>query len=151
MSSESGNLFDEIHLMNKKIIPCLINFIDRDIQGIVGFKNPLSSTMESFIFRNYSGINAAYLIEFILAKDKIEKIQGDSWEQKVKPYKLYTYGVIINDESNRPSALSLKEMKAIKSIYLEWWKLNKNKPIELLRKEWKEGKHILDNSKFKWI
>lgn len=147
------NVYYNTYLMGKGPIPCLIDFIDTNKISMVGFQDPKSSTIHSFTFKNYIGIDAAYLIELILSKDSIEITKGDDWEQKVKPYRIYGYGIIVKTKNNEPilEPLNYEDMKAIQAIYLKWWQSNKDKPIELLRKEWKENKHILENSPYKWI
>jgi hypothetical protein len=147
------NVYYETHLMGKDAIPCLIDFIDTDKKSIVGFQDPKSSTIYSFNFKNYIGIEAAYLIELILSKDSIETVKSNEWEQNVKPYRIYGYGVIVKIRNKEPilEPLDYGDMKVLKDIYLKWWQSNKEKSIELLRKEWKENKHILNNSNYKWI
>ena len=147
------NVYYEIHLMGKDAIPCLIEFMDTDKKSVVGYKDPYSSIIEPFVFNNYIGIKAGYLIEFIIAKDSVENVSVDVWKDKLNPYRLFEYCVIVKTENNKPilEPLDYIDMKVLKEIYLKWWQLNKDKPIELLRKEWKENKHILDNTPYKWI
>lgn len=147
------NIIYQIHLMGKDAIPCLIDFIDLDKKSVVGFQDPKFSTIYPFIINNYIGIKAGYLIEFILAKDSVENVSIDVWENETNPYLLFDYCVIVKTDNNKPilEPLDYKDTKVLKDIYLKWWKTNKDKPIELLRKEWKENKHILDNSTYKWI
>jgi len=152
-NTESKNVYNETYLMGKDAIPCLIDLIDINKKTLVGFQDPKSSTIYPFTFNNQIGIKAAYLIEFILSKDSIEAIKGVEWEQKIKPYRIYQYGVIVKKENNTPvlEPLNYDDMKELKEIYSKWWQLNKEKPLELLRKEWKGNNLILNNSCYKWI
>lgn len=147
------NVYSDVHSMGKDVIPCLISFIDRDKKSVVGFQDPKSSTIHSFTFKNYIGIKAAYLIEFILSKDTVESVKSNYWEQQTKPYNLFGYSIIVRTENDNPilKPLDYEDMKVLKGIYLKWWQLNKGKSIEVLRKEWKENKRILNYSKYKWI
>jgi hypothetical protein len=147
------NIFNETYLMGKDIIPCLIDFIDINKKTFIGFQDPKSSNIYPFISDNYIGIRAAYLIEFVLSKDTITTSKSDLWEQEIEPYRIYKYGVIVNTQNKEPipKSLNSEDIKVLKEIYLKWWQSNKEKPLEQLRKEWKENKHILDNSSYKWI
>lgn len=153
LNTAQRNVYYETHKIGKDAIPCLVDFIDMDKKTFVGFQDPKSSTIHPFTSNNYIGIKAAYLIEFILSKDSIVTVKSDDWEQKSKPYRIHEFGVIVKIKNNEPilEPLDYEDMKVLKEIYFKWWQLNKDKPIELLRKEWKENKHILDNSYYKWI
>ncbi|MDJ1473643.1 hypothetical protein [Xanthocytophaga flava] len=153
MNAEKTNIYYEVHPKGKSAIPCLLDLIDTDRKSFVGFQDPESSSVNSFSSNNYSGINVAYLVELILAKDSIVVRKSSTWKTQVEPYRIYTYGVIVKNVNNSPllRPLEYSDMKTLKDIYLAWWKLNKNKSIEQLRRDWKAGKGPLATSKYKWI
>lgn len=157
----ASHLYETILLQNKSIIPCLIDSIDILEEGFVGFQNPISSTLHAFTIGNQRGINYAYLIEFILSRDTIESVKHtwgadqnlSHWDETIKPYRIYEYGVIVKKDSNgnpMSDALTHDDMIVIKSFYSEWWRANKNKPFEVLREERKKGARILKDP-YIWI
>lgn len=145
----------EIYEMGKEIIPCLISMIDTNKVSKVGHINPKNSFVPSCILLdNYSGIEAAYFIERIISLDKTKSDNSDSVNKEIYSFQIFNYGVIVkrgNVPNKNYPPLSLSDMKIIKKIYQKWWELNKDKSIEQLRKDWKENKHPLDGSNYKWI
>lgn len=150
----------EILSLNKQIIPCLIDSIDVNKTSFVGFKDPRSSYIGSYIFNQY-GIMYAYWIDYILSKDSVETVKktwsdDDSlshYNEWTKPYRIYSEGVIVKlDENNKPilEPLTHEDMIKIKKMYLDWWEKNKNKPIKTLRAEFRSGNKILKYP-YAWI
>ena len=141
--------------LNKQIIPYLIDSIDIERTSFfIGFRNPTSSFIGSYHMNNQKGILDAYCIDFILSKDSIEtveKILSDDdyltrWQKQIEPYRIYGLGVIVKqDENDKPilEPLTHEDMVIIKKMYLDWWEKNKEKPIETLREEFKNGNKIL--------
>ena len=138
--------------LKKQIIPCLIDSIDTDRTSLIGFINPIKSNI-SYHF-NQIGIEYAYNIDYILSKDSIEtvnKIWNDNedflhWEEITKPQRIYNIGIIVKqDKNNQPilEPLTHEDMINIKKMYFDWWKENKEKPIETLREEFRKGNKIL--------
>lgn len=131
--------------LNKQIIPCLIDSIDVDRISLIGFINPIQSNLT----RNISqvGMWNAYWIDFILLKDSIETVKKiwrsdtedsiedrlEHWSEWIKPYRIYNAGTIMKlYEDNKPMwnyTLTHKDMVAIKKMYSDWWRKNKNKQI----------------------
>jgi len=152
--SDTTNIYLETFKIGKPAIPLLIEYIDGDNKRIVGFPNPYSSTIGAFDIPNYEGIIAAYAIELILAKDSLSgnKITYEGTTQ-INPFKIYSYCVIARVENGveTQKELTLDDMKIIKNTYRTWWNKNKDKSIEELRNEWKQGKFILSNSGYKWV
>jgi len=144
-------IYYEILALNKQILPCLIDSIDTQGTSLIGFINPIFSRIENW-FINQDGINYAYYIDYILSKDSIETVKktwnnDDSlhWEELSRPYRIYNLGIIFKqDEYNQPilEPLTHEDMVKIKKMYLDWWKRNKDKPIETLRKEFRNGNKI---------
>ena len=149
----------EIHSYGKDIVPYLIRNIDMDKFGLAGFVNPYESNLANTVVGSPLGINYAYMIELILAKDSIlDNVNYDSgydiWYEKMKPYHIYGQCVIIREtDQNNPkdSKISFDDMKTIKAIYNDWWKSNKDESLESLRKKWREAGSPLQNSPFMWI
>lgn len=149
----------EIHSYGKDIVPYLIRNIDMDKFGLAGFVNPYESNLANTVVGSPLGINYAYMIELILAKDSIlDKVNYESgydiWYEKMKPYQIYGQCVIIREtDQNNPkdSKITFDDMKTIKAIYNDWWKSNKDKSLESLRKIWRETGSPLQNSPFMWI
>jgi len=140
--------------LNKEIIPYLIENIDtEETSFIINFLNPISSFIGSYHI-NQKGILDAYCIDFILSKDSIEtveKILSDDdyltrWQKQIEPYRIYGLGIIVKqDENDKPilEPLTHEDMVIIKKMYLDWWEKNKEKPIETLREEFRNGNKIL--------
>ena len=153
------NVMKEIHSYGKDIVPYLIRNIDMDKFGLAGFVNPYESNLANTVVGSPLGINYAYMIELILAKDSIlDNVNYDSgydiWYEKMKPYHIYGQCVIIREtDQNNPkdSKISFDDMKTIKAIYNDWWKSNKDESLESLRKKWREAGSPLQNSPFMWI
>lgn len=146
--------YNNVSKQGKAAIPCLIESIDENRKEfIVGFLNPLSSYIPPYYMDNYTGIQAAYLIELWLAKPSIAPVTDSTWQQQVSPYKLYRDCIIVRVQNNHSilQPLSLNDMKAIKSIYLKWWQANKETPVETLRKQYQQGFRILNGSDYEWI
>ena len=149
----------EIHSYGKDTVPYLIRNIDMDKFGLAGFVNPYESNLANTVVGSPLGINYAYMIELILAKDSIlDNVNYDSgydiWYEKMKPYHIYGQCVIIREtDQNNPkdSKISFDDMKTIKAIYNDWWKSNKDESLESLRKKWREAGSPLQNSPFMWI
>ncbi|MGK2864424.1 MAG: hypothetical protein ACSLE0_21005 [Chitinophagaceae bacterium] len=135
---DNEDFFKDLKAVGKKAIPLLINVIDTDSLGFVGFQDFNSSTLHLF-HHDYVGIRAAYIIEYILAD--------------TNSIRLYEFGVIVKkNESGKleMKSLSFKDVKAIKGIYEEWWRKNKNESMKELSNSWKARKRVLDGSDFVW-
>lgn len=145
--------YEETLSLNKQVIPCLIDSIDIPQTSFIGFQNPISSYLGSYHF-NQKGIKYAYLVDYILSKDSVEtvnKIWSEEedwlhWAEQTQPYRIYNIGVIVKQDNNgQPilEPLTNKDMVIVKKMYLNWWKHNKDKPIETLRDEFRKGNKIL--------
>jgi hypothetical protein len=144
---------EEALSLNKQIIPCLIDSIDMQRTLFIGFLNPISSYVGNYHF-NQGGIRAAYLVDYILSKDSVETVNKTwneeedwaHWAELTKPYRIYNIGIIFKQgENGQPvlEPLTHKDMVEIKKMYFNWWKHNKDKPIETLREEFRKGNRIL--------
>ena len=149
----------EIHSYGKDIIPYLIGHIDTEWNVVAGFVNPYDSYLADKVIGSPVGVNYAYMIELILAKDSIvdNVIFADGnniWYEKMKPYRIYDQCVIISkkDKGNpTKSKITFDDMKTIKSVYNKWWQSNKNESIESLRKKWREEGSPLQKSSYMWV
>lgn len=156
----SPKVMKEIHSYGKDIIPYLINQIHRGEMLSLIFINPYESNLGKMdLHGGPLGINYAYMIELILAKDSIvdNVIFADGnniWYEKMKPYRIYDQCVIISkkDKGNpTKSKITFDDMKTIKSVYNKWWQSNKNESIESLRKKWREEGSPLQKSSYMWV
>jgi hypothetical protein len=129
----------------KKAVPYLINVIDTDSTGSVGYHDPSSS--ELYLFNiNYIGLRAAYLIEIILSGKKIATLF---------PYdvgEIYQYGVIVKVQKGNPimKSLEIEDMIEIKKIYKKWWETNKLNSLKKLRENWRNKKRVLKGTSYTW-
>ena len=153
------NVMKEIHSYGKDIIPYLISHIDTKQNGIAGFINPYDSNLGNKILGCSLGVNYAYMIELIMAKDTIVDnihyaVGHDIWYEKMKPYQIYGQCVIIRkkDKDNpQKSEMTVDDLKTVKAIYNNWWESNKNEDLDSLRKKWREDGSPLRKSSFMWI
>jgi hypothetical protein len=139
---DDSNLYRKFLIYGKDAIPILISKIDVNRKSYSGFFNPLNSNLMSLV--NYDGVYAAYMIEFILSRDKLNETEIND----PMSYIIYNRDVIIRPKDMRP--LEYKDMLAIKNIYVAWWQQNKERPIGELRTEWKRKKRPLSNSIYRW-
>jgi hypothetical protein len=147
------NDYKGVYMQGKNAIPCLISLIDLNRMSMVGIIDPKLSYIPPFILNNYRGIDAAYLIELTLSTDSLLSDSIADWKGGINPYKIYNYCVIVKNEQKKTilEPLSYSDIKAVKELYMKWWETNKDKSLSELRKEWKQGKHVLDENKYKWI
>ena len=130
---DDAKLYKEFKSYGKKAIPYLIEVIDTEKKGFMGYNDPESSA--AYAHHNCVGIRAAYMIEYILS--------GSSKSQ------IYENGLIVK-KSNIYLDLTFAEMKEVKKIYEKWWLKNQNTPLTSLIKSWKAGNSILKNSDYCW-
>ena len=153
------NVMKEIHSYGKDIIPYLISHIGTKQNGLAGFINPYDSNLGNKILGSPLGVNYAYMIELIMAKDTIidnihYAVGHDIWYEKMKPYQIYGQCVIIRkkDKDNpQKSEMTVDDLKTVKAIYNNWWESNKNEDLDSLRKKWREDGSPLRKSSFMWI
>lgn len=136
------DLYRKFLVYGRDAIPVLIKKMDVNQKTYSGYFYPRNSNLMSLV--NYDGVYAAYMIEFILSREKLDetKIQDPTW------YVLFNRDVIIRPKEMRP--LEFKDMLAIQRIYTAWWEVNKGRPIEELRTEWKNKNRPLLNSVYTW-
>lgn len=136
------NLYRKFLFYGKEAIPVLIENIDVDRKNNAGYFNPLNSNL--FSLANYDGVYAAYMIEFILSRERLDE---KNLHSEIS-YVLFNRNIIIRPKDRR--LLKLEDMRAIQKIYATWWQLNKNQSIEELRIEWKKRNRPLSNSIYWW-
>ena len=152
---------DSVYIMGKEAIPLLINDIDRKEKLFIGFgKRHLSTFPPVYWSDNYRGIRSAYFIEYIMRRDSIykhnkkslDKFMSDSEAKEMVLGNLFYYlgnsNVIAKNDNNKP--LTYEDMQKVKVIYERWWRANRHKSIDELRKEsWR--KPILRESPYHWM
>jgi hypothetical protein len=135
--NDNEELYSKFSEFGVKSIPYLINVIDKDETGFVGYQDKNSSTIYP-IHYNYVGIRAAYMIEYIIA---------GSHEQK-----LFNYCVIVKRINSKVimESLTMDDMKSIKDYYKSWWSKNESKSPDELSEEWKHENRVLSNTNYLW-
>jgi hypothetical protein len=130
-------IFEVLKQFDKKAIPFLIENIDRDETGFLGFNDPNESTLY-LINQNFVGLRSAYMLELLLSGEN--------------EFQIYKYGVIVKivEGDIQMKSLTLNDMREIKKIYSLWWNANKNKSMDELKKNWK-AQSILDGSRYTWV
>ncbi len=142
--------FIELHALGKKAIPPLIDAINDDSMTFICLNNPISSTISQGSLSNYSGILAAYMIELILARDKLHLGgSGNSvWVFGSDPQNyIYDNGFIARNDGGD---LMHRDIKDISEIYRTWWEQNKSRSIEGLRDDWQNNVRPLSGSDYHW-
>lgn len=135
--NDSLELYRDFIKSGKNGIPFLINAIDNNKKGYLGFRDVTDQNLY-FFYYNYVGLRAAYMIEFILSgSDKT---------------RIYNYGVIVKSKNGvlQMDTLSYPDIQNIKSIYLKWWEKNKDKPLGILQREWQNKNNPLKDSQYYW-
>lgn len=130
---DDAKLYKEFKSYGKKANPFLIDVIDTEKNGFMGYNDPESSA--AYAHHNCVGIRTAYMIEYILSglnKDQI-----------------YENGLVVKKD-NEFLGLTFADMKEVKKIYEKWWLKNQNRPLASLIKTWKAGNSILKNSDYRW-
>lgn len=148
---ERQNAFIEFHSLGKEAISYLIDEIADNNMTFICLHNPISSMISKGSLENYAGILAAYTIELILAREKLQiGGSGDSvWVFGSDPHNyIYSNGVIQRNDGNN---LSPNDMKIIMNIYKTWWQQSQSRSIEGLRDEWQNGLRPLSGSDYSWI
>lgn len=132
-----SNIYEKFSNSGIETIPYLINVIDKNERGMVGFIDTKSSFIKLTLFNNYVGIRAAYMIEYILSNSN-----------KIKLYNFCIIEKVVNDKPIE--ILTYNDMIEIKLIYQKWWKNNKLKSRLLLSEDWKNNKRPLTGSCYYW-
>ena len=142
--------FIELHALGKEAISDLVDAIQDDSMTIICLHNPISSIITRGSLNNFAGILAAYMIELILAKDKLN-LGGDGnsvWVFGGDPQNyIYDNGVIIRNDGGD---LGHRDIKMIMEIYKTWWQQSQARSIEGLRDEWQNNVRPLTGSDFHW-
>lgn len=136
-----------IHENDTKSIPLLIDLIDIDKKGHIGFVNKFSSQLD--LSTNYLGVNSAFMIELILSTKELKgpliEYEGTSIKTPVEGISL---GIIVKKNSSQ--SLSRDDMIELKGIYNEWWERKRNDSLEIIRSTWQSGDRPLADSGFVW-
>lgn len=140
----------EFHNLGKESIPVLIDEIGDGHKRMLSLADPMLSTIRDMSLYLNHGIVAAYVIELILAKPNLTiNVPGDY------PFLLgtnrenyiYGHGVIVD---NNDKVVKEDRLHEVKTIYQKWWKKNKDKSLEELRKDWQANIRPLTGSNFHW-
>jgi hypothetical protein len=107
--------------IGKSAIPYLIEAIDKDQKGFVGFLAQTESNV-TLNASNYTGISAAYMIEYLLSNSR--------------RFEIMDKGVII----------------PVVKLYQTWWEARKGESMKALQRDWKAGKRALAGApNYKWL
>jgi hypothetical protein len=134
----SNSIEKKFKRIGKASIPYLIDGIDRDQKGFVGFVDMRSSNLGLNV-GNYTGIKAAYMIEYLLS-DSIG-------------YHIFPLGVIVPRANGEVvyTPLTLRDVKTVKKSYQTWWEMNKGKSMRELQRDWSEGNRPLKSANYQWL
>jgi hypothetical protein len=152
-TKDSSSFYLKIQNNWKTYLPQIIEYIDTNKKGEVGFHSDYSSLIEEYTHNNYKGIDAAYLIEFLLAKDVLSVSKTSISTADRSPFNIYGLGVIVKKRVGciEKKPLEFEDMVIIKRLYTEWWNINKGKTLEQLRDEVKKNGGALFKSEYMWI
>ncbi|HTE00399.1 MAG TPA: hypothetical protein VK668_13995 [Mucilaginibacter sp.] len=130
-------LYHQFLNYGKNVIPYLIDNVDNKRKEYGGNFNPLNSNL--YQIANFDGVHAAYVVELILSNSANAKAR----------YVLFNRDIIVKDAGYLP--LEYNDMIEIKRLYNNWWILNKEKPIDKLREDWRNKKRPLSGSHYNWF
>ena len=137
--------------LGAETIPTLIEEVASSRKVSVILTEPTSSTIEGPLWR-YCGVIAAYLLETLLARtdlaltDPPQPDAGFFLGSTSNDY-VYTQGVIKKSDGR---LVGRGDLRRVQSLYLAWWESRKNKTLEQLREEWRNGPRALAGSDFHW-
>lgn len=139
--SETTETYLYFKSTGKEAIPYLVNVIDQNEKGYIGFAGDSTSSTILGLNYNYCGMRAAFMIEYILSPET------------VNPKNVFNIGAIVKlNSKNEPliSLVTIQDMKEIKKIFREWWEKNKSRTLQELQAEWNKGISPLSNSNYTW-
>jgi hypothetical protein len=136
--------------LGKRSIPYLIERIsDKEINRYYRLSDPDGPYF--FVQGMYKcyGFLYAYIIEIILAKETLAGVDElDNCDFVGSRENLvYLGGVIM--KKNRDFA-TWRDLTEIQKVYRTWWRKNKNKSLQQMRKDWWDDKRPLSKSRFYW-
>jgi hypothetical protein len=143
--------FYKVHYSGKKAIPQLIEFIAVDFKADLHMLiDPWSSHMGPGASNNYAGEWAVYGINMILFRQGEPPKDACPWPPYGSDRAKYlrVNGSIVKGKENSP--VTHKDMFEIQRVYRDWWEQNKDKSIEQLRLDWKNGNRPLAGSIYHW-
>ena len=120
-----------LHKSGKAAIPFLIKKIGEDEELMIILVNPLSSTIDDDALKIYSGLLAAYVIELILGREKLDTKNFFDDAQLLGPSLnnyIYYYGRIV---SKKGEILKKDSLARLRKVYENWWENNQYKPINV--------------------
>jgi len=158
--SERSSVVVALHRLGKQAIPALVEHIsDAEIAPSTALMlhNPFMSGVFTGTPRNeFAGILNAYIVELILAKDRLSATERDPHLLlSVRDY-IYGEGVMVkggessSTDSSSISQLDASDLPRIERIYSEWWRRNKNKPLAEMRRDWNAKHRPLTGSRYRW-
>jgi hypothetical protein len=152
---------EELFEMGKRAIPSLINSIGSTETIAVAYWNPISSEAppEGAKIRQLATEIYAYMIEIILSREEFVCDGKDfmflcSYDNHAyysfllfdkKEDKMLTE---YNDDGT--CTVSIDDLVKVRRVYSDWWDRNKDKSIEQLRDDWKNGVRPLTGTDYKW-
>jgi len=121
--------------------------------------NPESSALIGDPGFSYCGLVSAYLIEVILAGSELRM---DAHQDRGEPegylflgaspenYPYWLGVVTIPDGTYYGRPVGRFDLPRISGQYLQWWTQNKERSLDALRADWKDGKRPLTGSQYSW-
>jgi hypothetical protein len=146
---EVSKAIHALHALGAKAIPDLIESISSDRFVANLLRDPTSAYIQDASLSQYAGVRSAYVIDLILASDKLPNIKKKSdFVLGINPQNyLYSQAVIVKEEKQ---PISSQDLLIVRGIYQQWWERNKVKLIDDLRKGWLEGERPLKGKQYSW-
>jgi len=143
--AELANSILYLHSQGVVAIPYLIEKISSGQNlSSIDLHNPESSIYH--FDNNYTGIILAYVIELILAEDKISVERLENGYLLLSSY-LFTQGIVKKANTETIKSSDLDEFQ---KVYQRWWERSKHKSIDELRADY-ITKKPLKSSCFQWF
>ena len=157
---EVKSFADSVYELGKTAIPLLINDFARKEKVFIGLGKRHLSTFPLVYWRdNYRGIRSVYFIEYILKRDSIYKQnkeslnnmpEGEAKDMVLESYLYYLWNSNVIAKNVNDEPLTYENMQKVKKIYERWWRVNRHKSVDELRKEFCR-KSILEGSPYHWL
>ncbi len=143
----------ELHRRGKESIPRLIDEISDDRKVSLFLHNPTSSYIHPGSMVNFSGVLSAYVIELILARDKLYRDEHSNphfilgaGKNELHNY-IYANGIIVRKDGD---SLGYFDMITVRRIYEQWWHDHSRETLNQLRDDWSNYDTPLAGSIYSW-
>lgn len=161
-----------LHKSGKDAIPLLISEMDRPESVFVQLTNPVTSfSHPEWIKFCPVGMLHAYIIELILANPlfrldatssgalsplpnpRLDSLRESGYAHATSPLGTHPANYLFESNvivSKRGDLISQSDMHALRRIYEEWWRSNKNKSLDRLRTDYLRNIRPLVGSVYEW-